>query len=145
MSPVYLPDADQRRPHTDCWFDEEACAEGKPDTCPPELARRRRREEKAAHGGPWSALELRQEDSGPRHYLDGKAVHCGACIELQALGWRDDDYGSYTVPLNKGQLVRYEASLVTGNVRVTLHADVAGREFVAGLESGMRFRWPVRK
>lgn len=122
--------------HLDCWFGEP-CAAGLPAECPKEIAAAKREK-----GQPWSALELRRESGGLRHYLDGEPVHCGDVLELQAIGYRSDDYGEYIVSLQRGSAVRYEASWRSGDLLATLHAAVGGREFVASVTDGMRFRWP---
>ncbi len=95
-------------------------------------------------GQPWDELEVQREPGGLRHYLCGKPIHCGEFIELQAIGFRrDDDGNDYTVPLQHGIPVRYEARFDAGELHATLHADLSGHEFVAGLERWFRFRWPV--
>lgn len=60
----------------------------------------------------WSAIVRRSDDGGRRDFLDGDPLHCGAGLELQAIEWRDDDYGSYTVRLATGARVRYELDAV---------------------------------
>lgn len=30
-------------------------------------------------------LEFRDDDNGPRHYLDGKPVHCGTVLEAKCM------------------------------------------------------------
>jgi hypothetical protein len=123
--------------------DHELCAVYEPcsigGVCPREPARQARLRQQA---GGWSALVPRAEDGGCRHYLDGKAVHCGELLELQEIGERTDDYGSFTVPLQRGALVRYEARFVGAEPEVTLYATVAGRTFATAGTAGMRFRWP---
>lgn len=143
--------------HDDCSFHDEVC-EVDPATCRHEAARQRRKREKQ---GGWSRLELRRDDGGLRHYLDGEAVHCGRGIELQAVEEKHDDYGEYSVPLQRGVVVRYEASLnrveqlhriaskqldadELARRGVTLYTDVAGHEAVITFEAWLRFRWPVR-
>jgi hypothetical protein len=126
--------------HGDCSY-REPCAIGRAEHCPREPARELRR---AARRQEWSALEVRHED-GLRHYLDGRAVHCGEVIELQAIEERrDPDGNAYAYPLPHGVVVGYEASQDGRMIRVGLDADVGGRSFVAGLDDGMRFRWPKR-
>src|SRR5437868_4868265 len=90
--------------HPDCWFGEP-CAEGKPSECPPALAAAKR-----DRGTPWSALDVRRETGGLlRHYLDGRPVHCGAGLELQRITFKSDDYGEYSIAMQEGTPVRYEA------------------------------------
>ena len=128
-----------RPPHYTCWFGDP-CAVGRPDECPPTLALRKRDK-----GQPWSALELRRDAGGLRHYLEGEAVHCGASVILQATETLYDDYGSWGRALPRGTRVRYEAAIQDREIRATLHANVDGHEFVARLDAGMRFRWPDAK
>lgn len=92
-----------------------------------------------ASGAPsWSALEPGIEAGGRRDFLDGQPIHCGDVLELQGMTWHADDFGEYTVRLATGVPVRYE--LAGGSVM--LHTLVAGHEFVSGLQTWMRFRWP---
>lgn len=54
-------------------------------------------------------LVLGEDVGGPRHFLEGKEVHCGQILEMKTpKGW---------VP------VRYEASLYPGDVRVYLYTN----------------------
>jgi len=117
----------------------DPCDTGVPAACPREPARRARAELK--HGA-WSALELRRELGGLRHYLDGRPVHCGAALELQHTQVRSDDYGDFTIPLQAGTVVRYEARNLGRELPFTLHVDVGGNEFCAAGEPWFRFRWP---
>ncbi len=97
------------------------------------------------HGEPWGQIIRITDAGGPRDCLDGKPLHCGACVELQAFEYRDDDYGSYTVYLQQGAPVRYEMEWRKGDERIgVLHAEVVGHEFTTTIESYMRFRWPRR-
>lgn len=129
--------------HSECSFHQGMCEVGDPDHCDRVLAQRKRQREKTA--GAWSALELRDEDmNGRRHHLDGEPIHCGEFIELQAIEYKRDDYGEYTVHKQEGVLVRYEASLHSEKPVVTLHAGVKGHEFVSSAEPWMRFRWPKK-
>lgn len=131
------------KPHEDCSAYED-CEEGRPSECPREPSRELHRK---GRDGAWRALVVRREPGGLRHYLDGKPIHCGDGLELQATEERyDPDGNAYTFYLPKGAPVRYEASQDGKTIRATLHADVAGYHFVAGSEGqGMRFRWPVRR
>lgn len=124
--------------HGDCWFGEP-CAIAKPSECPKKIA-----EAKREKGTPWAQLNLRAEPGGLRHYLEGKPIHCGYALELQRVTFKSDDYGEYSVPLQEGDVVRYEASQGGGKIHATLHAGLGGHEFNAGLEPSMRFRWPPR-
>jgi len=127
-----------RERHAECWFGE-VCAIGRADDCPPTIAARKRDK-----GTAWPMLEVRRELGGLRHYLEGEPVHCGAGLQLQAITFRADDYGEWQVALPLGTRVRYEAAIGDTEIRATLHADVAGHEFIARLEKWMRFRWPER-
>lgn len=118
-------------------FLDEPCLPTCGDDCPVRAARENR---KVGKEGLWGALELREEPEGLRHYLEEEPVHCGALLELQSIGYKVDDFGEYTVALHQGIIVRYEA-VFSSNIRVTLHANVGGHEFVTGLQSWMRFRW----
>lgn len=122
--------------HVDCWFGEP-CTADRPDECPPTVAARKRDK-----GNPWAALTIRHEPGGLRHYLNGLPVHCGAGLILQAIEYRSDDYGEWSHALSRGTRVRYEAAIGDTEIRATLHADVAGHEFVGRLEAWMRFDWP---
>ena len=120
--------------HQACFFGEP-CVEGKPAECPPAIAAARR-----DRGRPWSALEVREESGGLRHFLGGEPVHCGDGLRLQAVAYTSDDYGEYTRFLQEGRPVRYEARFLNGELRATLHTMVDGHEFIAAVESWMRFR-----
>lgn len=121
--------------HESCWLDENCGA----DDCPAVVTNRMRA---AARGREWGPLVLSQDAGGQRHVLDGKPVHCGAMIQLQACETRDDDRGSYMVYLQRGTLVRYEAALHLDPPVVRLFGDLSGYEFSAVLGMSMRFRWP---
>lgn len=127
------------RTHGECWFGE-ACALGRPEDCPPTIAARQRDK-----GAPWSALEVRRDAGGLRHYLDGEPVHCGEAMLLQGVEPCWDDYGQWNRALQTGKRVRYEATIQDREIRATLHAGVEGHEFVARFEAFMRFRWPERR
>lgn len=126
--------------HEDCstW---DPCEVGKPESCPREPSRELRRK---AQVGAWSALEVRQEGGGLRHYLDGEPVHCGEGLELQAIEHRDDDGQEYLAFLPHGRAVRYEASQAGKTIRAVLYAGVEGHSFSTAHQAWMRFRWPVR-
>lgn len=116
---------------------------GQPETCPKEKASAARQ---AALAGSWSMLVLGVVGED-RHYLDGEPIHCGESLELQAIEYRDDDYGTYHAVLQRGIRVRYELAWgVVGSLdnRVVLHANVDGHEFTSRLIGWMRFRWPKR-
>jgi len=94
--------------------------------------------------GQWHELRVRRQSGGLRHYLDGEPISCGSSIELQAIDWHDDDFGEFRVYRPRGRVVRYEARQDGVTLNATLHTLVEGHEFVAKVESWMRFRWPVR-
>jgi hypothetical protein len=128
--------------HDDCERDEP-CAAGRPAECPREPARKFRRDAKA---GAWGKLEVRREGmAGLRHYLGEWDIHCGAAIELQAIEHRCDPDGNEVAwYVDRGVVVRYEASQDGREISATLYAGVAGCTFVAAVEPWMRFRRPVR-
>lgn len=127
-------------PHSDCWFGEP-CEIGKPAECPKAIAAAKRDK-----GAPWSPLVLHREPGGLRHYLDGKPIHCGSFLELQRVTFKADDYGEYAVPLQAGDVVRYEAAILDREIHATLHADVGGHAFTARIaDEDLRFRWPVQR
>lgn len=129
-----------RRPysHSGCSVHEPCEVDG-PEPCPLEPARQRRRDAKR---NAWHELVLEREPGGLRHYLDDKPVHCGAGIVLQATTERSDDYGEYTVLLDSGNTVRYEASQYKGKIDATLYIVVGGTEYATTLQPWMRFDWP---
>jgi hypothetical protein len=97
-------------------------------------------------GEPWIAILRGEDGGGPRDFLDAQPIHCGSGLELQAIEYRDDDYGSYTVRLPIGARVRYEMAWGRdGQRRVVLYGDIAGHTFTTPLEPWMRFRWPPEK
>jgi hypothetical protein len=129
--------------HDECWYGEPCVAGPKhAETCPKETVRKRREMEQE---GRWSALELRKESGGLRHYLDGLPIHCGMGIELQETVEKEDGYGLYEVPLQTGIPVRYEASQFAGALTWSIHKYLGRVEFVAYGENYMRFRWPVKR
>jgi hypothetical protein len=101
-----------------------------------------------AEGAPaWSAIERARDGGGLRDFLDGRPIHCGTGLELQAFEIRSDDYGDYQVALPNGSRVRYELGVAEGDDGrrpIVLHAQVGGHEFVAAFHPRMRFRWPER-
>jgi hypothetical protein len=117
----------------------DPCDDNDAERCPKEPARKRR---KAYRQFEWAQLVMRSEVGGLRHYLDGEPVHCGQALQLQHRGQRNDDYGTFSVPLQEGTMVRYEASQHGGKIDATLHVDIGDNEFVSVLEPWMRFRWP---
>lgn len=125
-------------PHDDCSV-HEPCTAKKPSVCPLEHIRVKRAADKR---GGWSQLVVKREVGGLRHYLDGKPVHCGMGLVLQHTEDRSDDYGDYSVPLQKGSSVRYEASQDGKEIEATLYIYVGGAEFVSPFQPWMRFRWP---
>lgn len=128
-----------REPHDGCRA-YEPCEAGAPASCPREHGRALRRNARASQ---WSELELRRDAGGFRHYLDGRAVHCGEGLVLQVMDERyDDDGNGYTVWLQKGHPVRYEASQTRDGLAWSLYTGVAGVTFSTGGEAWFRFRWP---
>lgn len=125
--------------HSTCSV-HDPCDWGDSKNCPLELIRQKRTELKR---GEWSRLVIRREPGGLRHYLDEQPVRCGVGLELQSTTEKSDDYGEFTVPLQAGSIVRYEAQQV-GGLTATLHLVVGGHEFVCRLEPWMRFRWLKR-
>jgi hypothetical protein len=73
-------------------------------------------------------LILRHESAGYRHYLDGRAVHCGDQIELQ-LGGR---HGPWLK-------VRYEANLSAEDGPAVVLLAMGGRIYY---DEDASFRWP---
>lgn len=104
---------------------------------------------RAAGAPKWYAIERREDEGGFRDFLDGHhrgpssvAIHCGETIELQAIEFRDDDFGEYTLFLNKGIRVRYEANLSRADGGIWLYTNIDGHRFQMRHEGWMRFRWP---
>lgn len=59
-------------------------------------------------------LTLGQDGGGPRHFLCGEPVHCGASLEMRV--------GGKWIP------VRYEASLTADPPRILLFAEPWGED-----------------
>jgi hypothetical protein len=104
---------------------------------------------RAAGSPKWHAIERHEDAGGYRDFLhghdsSGKAVpiHCGEMLELQEIACECDDFGEYTLFMNKGICVRYEADLSRADGGIWLHAYVAGHEFRLRYEAWMRLRWP---
>jgi frataxin-like iron-binding protein CyaY len=105
---------------------------------------------RAAGAPKWYAIERTHEAGGFRDFLGGHhrgadssvAIHCGEQIELQAIESRDDDFGEYTLFLDKGITVRYEANLSRSDGGIWLYTSVGGHRFQTRHEDWMRFRWP---
>ena len=105
---------------------------------------------RAAGVAKWYAIERREDGGGFRDYLGGHhsgessvvAIHCGEQIELQAVEYRDDDFGEYAISLDKGIPVRYEADLSCADGGIWLYTYVSGHQFQTRHEAWMRFRWP---
>jgi hypothetical protein len=97
---------------------------------------------RAAKEGKWSPIVRGHDSGGKRDFLDGKPVHCGATLELQAVETREDDYGQFSVWTQVGVRVRYE---LEPNKGITLYAAVAGFNFTHRHDDWMRFRWPRRE
>lgn len=105
---------------------------------------------RAAGAPAWSPIVRRHDHGDFRDYLDGKPIHCGTGLELQAFEYRSDDFGEYTMKLPAGVRVRYElewprAGEKPADRRVVLHTVISGHEFTSPLEKWMRLRWPERK
>lgn len=129
--------------HGECERNEPCAVPGRAAHCRHEPFRQLLREAKRHE---WSALEVRKEGGGLRHYLDDRPVHCGTPLELQGRETRyDKDDNGYTYPLPSGTIVRYEASQDGRTINVTLYVDVAGHEGVVSYHDGLRFRWPQRE
>lgn len=92
--------------------------------------------------GKWSPILRTEGVGGWRDFLDGRPIHCGDFLELQAVRIEDDDYGDYTVFLDSGRVVRYEANLSSADGAIVLCISISGCEFRARHEPWMRFRWP---
>ena len=104
---------------------------------------------RAAGAPKWYPIERRQDAGGFRDFLGGHhsgagsvAIHCGEQIELQAVEYRDDDFGTYTLFLDTGIRVRYEANLSCAEGEIWLYTAVGGHRFQVRHEGWMRFRWP---
>ena len=97
---------------------------------------------RSAGASKWYAIERREDPGGWRDYLEGSPIHCGGQIELQAVEYRGDDFGEYTVWLDKAVTVRYEADLSCEDGGIGLYTSIGGHEFRATHEGWMRFRWP---
>lgn len=97
----------------------------------------------------WGELELRDVGGGWRHFLYGQAIHCGAGLELQAIEYKADDYGEFSLRLSTGVRVRYEVAHLRKRPeedgppwRAMLYVSAGGHTFSGPLEAWMRFRWP---
>lgn len=140
-----------------CWDRPDACKR------PDHIAVSARRAE--LRGRPWSLLSIRTDTDrvralssgieliyGERHYLDDRPIHCGDFLELQKIDTREDDFGSFTVYLQEGAVVRYEVEHGHGDIdgisvtyRIpTMYVGAAGRSFKAKIDHGCYFRWPER-
>lgn len=92
----------------------------------------------------WSAIERRHEYGDFRDHLDGKPIHCGDQLELQAIEYvpRPDGSGKEDVlKLPTGTRVRYEVAWDKER-SVELYSSVAGYTFMTRADPWMRFRWP---
>ena len=102
-------------------------------------------------GGPaWDPIVRGQDGGGHRDFLAGQPINCGSTLDLQGTETRDDDYGSYTVRLATGTLVRYETAWPKGWTprqpkTIVLYVEVGGHTFTANADEWMRFRWPSRE
>jgi hypothetical protein len=97
----------------------------------------------------WSPIVLGNDRGGMRDFLDGQPIHCGTTLELQAIEWKADDFGEFTLRTSTPVRVRYEVAWrwLTGADKptrpdVVLHADIGGHGFTTDLRGWMRFRWP---
>lgn len=90
----------------------------------------------------WQAIVRGEDGGGWRDFLDGRPIHCGEFVELQAVRVEGDDYGEYAIFLNEGTTVRYEANLSSSDGVIVLHASIGGHGFRTRHEAWMRFRWP---
>jgi hypothetical protein len=123
----------------DLFLDQHQPTERCPD--PDHVAALARR---ANSGVEWSPIVVGRDGGGRRDFLDGQPIHCGTGLELQAFEVRSDDYGEWRVWLQTSMRVRYEMEW-GGNRRGVLYACVAGHEFTAPINEGMRFRRPERR
>jgi len=100
---------------------------------------------RAQRGDAWAPMVRRPDGGDTRDFVDGEPVHCGAALELQSIEYKSDDYGEWTVRLDKGTHVRYELAWGKGDgKRAMLHTCLGGHEFVTPVHPWMRFRWPKR-
>ena len=96
----------------------------------------------------WSPIERGRDAGGGRDFLDGRPIHCGTGLELQAIEYKSDDYGEYVLALPTGVRVRYEIEFVRDPAagenpkRIVLYTTVGAIVFRARHEAWMRFRWP---
>jgi hypothetical protein len=124
-------------------FLDEPCTPTCTDDCPLRVVIERRNKQRVGY---WSELVLGRDAGGMRHFVDGRPIHCGNGLELQATLYKSDDYGEYTVPVQRGVRVRYEASTCRVDdvpaLAVRLYHVVEGHQFSARHEQWMRFRWP---
>jgi hypothetical protein len=104
---------------------------------------------RAAGAPKWHRIERREDGGGYRDFLAGHdssgrsvPVHCGEMLELQAVEWKDDDFGEYALSLDKGIRVRYEANLSCADGGITLYAFLDGHQFRLRYEAWMHLRWP---
>ncbi len=104
-------------------------------------------------GDQWHKIVAGEDAGGRRDFLDGKPIHCGAGLELQAIEHREDDYGGYVVYLQTGVRARYEIDFARAGGRgyqygrdvIVLYTRVAGHSFTTEHHQWMRFRWPPEK
>lgn len=103
-----------------------------------------------AGGAPgWSPIVRGEDGGGVRDYLDGRPIHCGVGLELQAIEYYSDDYGDYVLKLPTGVRVRYELAWYPNATEAdqtrhpVLYGSIGGYEVSMRYEDGMRFRWPL--
>lgn len=112
----------------------------------PDPAHQAALERRRAGAEPWSLLERVERFGDFRDHLNGEPIHCGEGLELQAQEIRTDDFGDYSIRLEKGIAVRYEVDWHPAGKRAVLYFDVFGLDFLKPIElSWMRFRFPVRR
>lgn len=104
-------------------------------------ASERRRAKMARQLGSYIVID--RDAGGRRDYLDGKPIHCGTTLELQAVDYAEDDFGSYSVTVDRWTTVRYELTWKPdGKRKIVLFKYVDGHQFVTEWNATMRFRWP---
>lgn len=101
-------------------------------------------ERRAAGAAKWEKISRLSDGGGYRDFLEGKPIHCGETLELQATEHKYDDFGGYTLYLNEGHLVRYEANLSRPDGGIILYSSIGGHQFHKGYEGWERLRWPKR-
>jgi hypothetical protein len=116
-------------------------SEHTPDTQCEDAEHRAALARRADGAGSWSPIVRSRTEGGPRDFLDGEPINCGSGLELQAIEYRSDDYGEFTVKLPSGVRVRYELD----RGEIVFYGGIAGHEFTSPHHAWMRFRWPERR